>query len=125
MGAKPSRPGLEGTAPGNTTFGTSGREGGRKAQCSSYVAPCLIHSDRIDFSSALKGFSIEGGQLRTDRSDVDFGDLTAAGSIYLGIDSPVGPLYVAYGRTEGDLNANALYISLGWPFLTNQARIGR
>ena len=71
------------------------------------------------------GFSIEGGQLWTDRSDVDFGDLTAAGSIYLGIDSPVGPLYVAYGRTEGDLNANALYISLGWPFLTNQARIGR
>ena len=71
------------------------------------------------------GFSIEGGQLWTDRSDVDFGDLTAAGSIYLGIDSPVGPLYLAYGRTEGDLNANALYLSLGWPFLTNQARIGR
>jgi NTE family protein len=69
------------------------------------------------------GFSIEGGQLWTDRSDVDFGDLFTAGSIYLGIDSPVGPLYVAYGRTEND--RDAIYLSLGWPFLTNQVRIGR
>jgi len=69
------------------------------------------------------GFSVEGGQLWSDRSDVDFGDLVAAGSIYLGIDSPVGPLYVAYGHTEQNLSA--IYLSLGWPFLTNQVRIGR
>ena len=69
------------------------------------------------------GFSIEGGQLWTDRSDVDFGDLVGAGSIYLGIDSPVGPLFLAYGHSEQDLSA--IYLSLGWPFLTNQARIGR
>ena len=69
------------------------------------------------------GFSVEGGQLWTDRSDVDFGDLIGAGSIYLGIDSPVGPLYLAYGHTEE--SQSAIYLSLGWPFLTNQARIGR
>ncbi|MEP4484062.1 MAG: patatin-like phospholipase family protein [Halioglobus sp.] len=69
------------------------------------------------------GFSVEGGRLWQDRSDVDLGDLTAGGSVYLGIDSPIGPMYLAYGRTEDDLNA--LYLSLGWPFLSNLNRLGR
>ena len=69
------------------------------------------------------GFSIEGGQLWSDRSEVDFGDLVGAGSVYLGIDSPLGPLFLGLGSAEGDFDA--LYLSLGWPFLTNQGQIGR
>jgi NTE family protein len=69
------------------------------------------------------GFSIEGGQLWSDRSEVDFGDLQGAGSIYLAIDSPIGPIYVAYGRTTE--SRDAVYLSLGWPFLGQSSRIGR
>lgn len=69
------------------------------------------------------GFSVEGGQLWSKRSDVDFDDMMLAGSIYLAIDSPLGPLYLAYGRTEQ--SQQAIYLSLGWPFLTNNTAPGR
>ena len=72
---------------------------------------------------AYVGASIEGGQLWSRRSDVDVGDFMGAGSIYLAVDSPIGPIYFAYGRTEDSLDA--VYLSLGWPFLSNQLRMGR
>lgn len=76
----------------------------------------------IDLPVYLGG-SIEGGQLWSDRSDIDVDDFLTAGSIYLAIDSPIGPLYVAYGRSEND--RDALYLSLGWPFLSDTQRLGR
>ena len=69
------------------------------------------------------GFSLEGGQLWSDRSDVDVGDFISAGSIYLAVDSLFGPLYVAYGRTED--SKDAIYFALGWPFLNVQNQIRR
>ena len=69
------------------------------------------------------GASLEGGQLWSQRSEVSSSDLIVAGSVYLVLDSPVGPIYLAYGRTEESLDA--LYLSLGWPFLNNQTRMGR
>jgi NTE family protein len=69
------------------------------------------------------GASIEGGQLWTDRSDVSSGKFVNAGSIYFAMDSPIGPIYIAYGRSEDA--QDALYLALGWPFLNNQFRIGR
>jgi NTE family protein len=72
---------------------------------------------------AYLGASIEGGELWSRRSQVDAGDFRTAGSIYLAVDSPIGPIYVAYGRTEDSLEA--VYLSLGWPFLSNQMRMGR
>ena len=69
------------------------------------------------------GFSVEGGQLWSEHSDIDYGDLILSGSIYLAIDSPLGPIYFAYGRT--DESQDAIYISLGWPFLSNNTTPGR
>jgi NTE family protein len=60
------------------------------------------------------GFSLEGGNLWDTRSDVSFGDLRGAGSIYLAVDSPIGPIYVAYGRSGA--SSQSIYFSLGWPF---------
>ena len=59
----------------------------------------------------------------SERSDISSGDFTNAGSIYLGMDSPIGPIYIAYGRSEK--TQDAIYITLGWPFLSNQTRMGR
>ena len=72
---------------------------------------------------AYLGASIEGGQVWSNRSDVSSGDFLTGGSIYLAVDSPVGPLYLAYGRSED--SQDAVYLSLGWPFLNNQFRMGR
>ncbi|AQA16988.1 hypothetical protein BST95_00885 [Halioglobus japonicus] len=72
---------------------------------------------------AYVGASIEGGQLWSERSEVSSGDFQNAGSVYVALDSPIGPIYLAYGRTEDSLDA--LYVSLGWPFLTNMHRLGR
>ncbi|MEH6586642.1 MAG: patatin-like phospholipase family protein [Halioglobus sp.] len=72
---------------------------------------------------AYVGASLEGGELWSDRSDVSSGDFITAGSIYLAVDTPIGPMYFAYGRTED--SQDALYLALGWPFLNNQLRIGR
>lgn len=69
------------------------------------------------------GASIEGGQLWSDRSDIGSSDFITAGSLYFAIDSPLGPLYLAYGRTETD--QDGIYLSLGWPFLTEFNRVGR
>jgi NTE family protein len=69
------------------------------------------------------GFSIEGGQLASRRSELDLGDLQGAESIYLAIDSPVGPLYLAYGQSAE--SHRGVYIALGWPFLGQNTRIGR
>lgn len=69
------------------------------------------------------GFSAEAGRLWSDRSDVDFGDLEGAGSVYLAIDSPIGAIYLAYGRAAD--SQSAIYFSLGWPFLSQNSRVGR
>jgi len=69
------------------------------------------------------GFSVEGGQLWSEHSDIDYGDMITSGSIYLAIDSPVGPIYLAYGRTNE--SQNAVYLALGWPFLSNNTTPGR
>ncbi|RLQ21639.1 hypothetical protein DWB85_11535 [Seongchinamella sediminis] len=72
---------------------------------------------------AYLGVSIEGGEVWSRRPDVNAGDFMTGGSIYLALDSPLGPLYLAYGRSED--SQDALYLSLGWPFLNNQFRMGR
>lgn len=45
------------------------------------------------------------------------------GGPYLVVDSPIGPIYLAYGRSEDA--GDAAYLSLCWPFLQNQMRMGR
>ncbi len=69
------------------------------------------------------GLSIEGGQLWSEHSDIDYSDIITSGSIYLAIDSPLGPIYFAYGRTNE--SQDAIYLSLGWPFLSNNTTPGR
>jgi NTE family protein len=47
------------------------------------------------------GVSLEAGNVWRVGSDVSLSDLRYAGSVFIGIDSPLGPVYVAYGRAEG------------------------
>jgi NTE family protein len=60
------------------------------------------------------GVSLEAGNVWKIGSDVSLSDLRYAGSVFVGIDSPLGPVYVAYGRAEG--GRSALTFQLGVAF---------
>jgi len=51
------------------------------------------------------GVSLEAGNVWKTGSDVSLSDLRYAGSVFIGIDSPLGPVFVAYGKAEGGRSA--------------------
>ena len=60
---------------------------------------------------AFAGASIELGNAWQNRGDVSFNDSVLGGSLWAGVDTPVGPIYVGYGVAEG--GDNAFYVVLG------------
>jgi NTE family protein len=65
------------------------------------------------------GFSLEAGNSWRRRSDVDFSEWRKAGSVFLGLDSIIGPLYLGWGKTAG--GDSSFYLFLGRP--TDQVRM--
>jgi NTE family protein len=63
---------------------------------------------------AYLGFSLEAGNVWDRRDDVDLGDLTLAGSVFAGAESPVGPIYLAVGHAE--TGNTAFYLLVGRTF---------
>jgi NTE family protein len=59
------------------------------------------------------GVSLEAGNAWARRDDVRFGDLRKATSLFLGLDSSLGPLYLGWGHTFG--GDSAFYLVLGRP----------
>ncbi|TNF45487.1 hypothetical protein EP232_05850, partial [bacterium] len=60
------------------------------------------------------GASLEAGNAWIDSNDADLDDLIIAGSLYFGADTPIGPVYLAYGMAEND--RDSFYFSLGRMF---------
>jgi NTE family protein len=60
------------------------------------------------------GASLEVGNTWDDRSDMNLEDLRFAGSLYLGIDTFLGPWYLAFGLDED--GHSSFYFHLGNPF---------
>ena len=60
------------------------------------------------------GASLEAGNVWQDRDDMDIDDLFVAGSVFVGLDTPLGPFYLAYGHAEG--GNNSAYMFLGQTF---------
>ncbi|UCF05234.1 MAG: patatin-like phospholipase family protein [bacterium] len=75
----------------------------------------------VDFKmmSLYGGASIEYGNVFQDRKDIEFDGGIVAGSIFLGIDTPIGPIHLAYGRAEG--GRNNYYFILGQSLLHRRA----
>jgi NTE family protein len=74
----------------------------------------LIYYRRINDIALLNtylGVSLELGNVWQDRKDASFDNTITAGSVFLGVDSPIGPLYFAYGHA--DTGDNSLYVYLG------------
>ena len=60
------------------------------------------------------GASIEAGNVWTDGGDVSLSDLRYAGAVFIGADSPLGPVYVGYGLAEA--GRGAVTFTIGVPF---------
>ncbi|MBI1952666.1 MAG: patatin-like phospholipase family protein [Candidatus Omnitrophica bacterium] len=73
-----------------------------KPRVSSYEIPLYL------------GGSLEAGNTWNDRSQIHLNSLRWAGSTFLGLDTFLGPLYLAYGFTEDD--QDSAYLFLGQTF---------
>ena len=74
----------------------------------------LTYTRRLKDSSLFRtyvGASIETGNVWQNSSDVAFNNTIFAGSLFLGMATPIGPLYFAYGHTDTD--ESSLYIFIG------------
>ena len=60
------------------------------------------------------GLSLEYGNIFQQRDDIKFKNGIAACSVFLGLDTIIGPIYIAYGRT--DSGRDNFYLSLGMSF---------
>ena len=65
----------------------------------------------IQLFRSYLGVSLEQGNVWQDSESVSFNNSITAGSVFLGVDTPIGPLYLAYGRT--DTNFSSFYLYLG------------
>jgi NTE family protein len=57
------------------------------------------------------GASLEAGNVWQSRSDIDLGSTIANGSLFLGLDTFFGPVYLAAGLAEG--GRSNFYLSVG------------
>lgn len=70
--------------------------------------------NNIDFLPAYAGITLEAGNVWNYADDISFSDLRKSGSIFVGAETPLGPVYLAWGYSDnGD---NTLYFYLGNPF---------
>jgi NTE family protein len=63
---------------------------------------------------AYVGMSFEAGNAWATKDDVDWSELATGGSLFLGAESPIGPVYLAAGLGEG--GTRAFYLLLGRTF---------
>lgn len=67
--------------------------------------------DAIFSTPIYVGASLEAGNTWHDKSDVRLDSLIYAGSMFLGIQTPLGPLFLGYGYAQG--GHNSIYLTFG------------
>ena len=65
-----------------------------------------------DFQQIL--IQADGAKTWEEIDNINFADAIFAGSIFLGVDTPIGPVYIGYGQAEG--SNNSIYFNLGKNF---------
>jgi NTE family protein len=63
---------------------------------------------------AYLGVSFEAGNVWQKRSQMSFGDARKDASVFLGLDTPIGPVYLGTGYEER--GSAAFYLFLGRTF---------
>ena len=71
----------------------------------------------ITFLPIYTGFSLEAGNAWYETDDIHSNDLRYAGSLFIGADTFMGPIYFAFGAT--DQGERAIYLNIGKSFMTD------
>lgn len=74
----------------------------------------LVYMRRINDIQQFKayaGASLESGNVWQKKGDIGFSGNVLAGSLFAGVDTPIGPLYLAWGHN--DTGTSAVYLYLG------------
>ncbi len=74
--------------------------------------------NQLNLVPAYAGFTLEAGNVWDRSENMGFDDLRYSGSIFIGADTPIGPVYLAYGHSDTD--ENAIYFYVGNPFTTTR-----
>lgn len=74
--------------------------------------------NEIEFLPAYAGLTLEAGNVWNFRREADFDDLRYSASVFVGAESPIGPLYFAIGHNDG--GDTAVYFYVGHPFHGSQ-----
>jgi NTE family protein len=70
--------------------------------------------NEVQLLPAYAGFTLEAGNVWNRRTDIGFDDLRYGGSLFIGAETPIGPVYLAWGISDnGD---NTAYFYVGNPF---------
>ena len=64
----------------------------------------------IPYFEWYAGGTLELGNAWESRDDISVGSAIMNGSLFLGLDTPLGPLYLGYGMAEGGRNAAFFYL---------------
>ncbi len=93
----------------------SGLEQDEKLGQDDLLLRALLYRRVVDFQvlPVYAGLSAEYGNVFASRSAIGLEDGIAAGGAFLGADTPLGPLCLAYGRAEG--GRGNYYLTLGQP----------
>jgi NTE family protein len=70
--------------------------------------------NNMDIFKTYAGFTLEAGNVWEFSDEIGFDDLRYGASLFLGAETPIGPVYFAVGHSDnGD---NAVYFYVGNPF---------
>lgn len=70
--------------------------------------------NEVDLFPLFAGFTLETGNVWLQQSDVSFSSLRYSGSVFLGADTPIGPVYLAYGHSDDGQGAVYFYLGNPW-----------
>jgi NTE family protein len=68
----------------------------------------------LDIVPAFAGLMLEGGNVWEFEDDIGFDDLRYSGNLFIGAETPLGPVYLSVGYSDSD--DYAAYFYLGNPF---------
>ena len=74
------------------------------------VATYMRELQRSSIFQTYLGATLEVGNVWQDSSDISFDNSITAGSLFLGLATPIGPIYFGYGRTDTQEDSVYLYI---------------
>ena len=66
------------------------------------------------FDGVFGGFSVEAGEMGQQLVAGNPTGLLKSGSLFMAADTPIGPVYLAYGRAQAGVSS--YYVYLGKPF---------